>query len=434
MSSGLASSIAACTISPSPSPFSPSSSSSSSVLSHLKPFDVSRRHCAGFNHTYSFSTFGSQNAASVSCYCRYCVVTRGVSCIVNPQLLAQDPNVGSSCRTIQDKQAYIIERDDFQVWITGIKQVGSPPMLVARSAVEGFTEGFGVVAVPTYTEYEIQIANKKLGTYFRVDKVTVGDKAVIINKGDKVFHTRPLTIDGFESGKSGSFQFISASEDEKTNRPGLVSKTHNASNIIKVTLSRYNCIPAPVMTYSTSFSFGGGSPPPVNSYSQTRGGGGGGVGFGFGGFGDTTLSSKPGSAATKGSLFGFGSSASLSGGATEAGAGMATTHEIVETRDRFDPLGKPIDFTVQLVCTQSEAEKDIDNKTARVIKTGYFTHKKQLEKAFKEMEEARKRMNEVVAKLWYEDIPTENIEIPDALPFTYEKPHEHDHMLLKFDS
>ena len=53
---------------------------------------------------------------------------------------------------------------------------------------------------------------------------------------------------------------------------------------------------------------------------------------------------------------------------------MTNTIDTAFTRSTFDRLGHPVKFTLQLICPQTEAEKDLDNRVARVANSGFVTY------------------------------------------------------------
>lgn len=164
------------------------------------------------------------------------------------------------------------------------------------------SNGVAHVLIPTCHEYGIRIrfnASSKV-THFKIVSAKVGNRKLVINNGQEIFYARDVVdLEGFETGTTETFCFISQTTEEK-NDPKLKEEGANVTNIIRLELQPIIKIEKPKPKAVESFDF----------WQQSLGGKSKG-GFGGSGHGDIEESS-----------FSFGGSASRTrGGSGERGRG-----------------------------------------------------------------------------------------------------------------
>jgi len=160
------------------------------------------------------------------------------------------------------------------------------------------SNGVAHVLIPTCHEYGIRIrfnASSKV-THFKIVSAKVGNRKLVINNGQEIFYARDVVdLEGFETGTTETFCFISQTTEEK-NDPKLKEEGANVTNIIRLELQPIIKIEKPKPKAVESFDF----------WQQSLGGKSKG-GFGGSGHGDIEESS-----------FSFGGSASRT---TRSGSG-----------------------------------------------------------------------------------------------------------------
>jgi len=168
------------------------------------------------------------------------------------------------------------------------------------------------MTLPTNSHYSIVINNESHdydnNVYLEFVSGKVGNKYIIMNGGKKIYYSKKIKIDGYATGSNESFLFISLSDKDKMN--GHLISHENESNIIKLKLRKYRRMPS----------------------AQTS----------------LYLNNSP---------FLYRMVNELSGGATVSGGRYVDNVDTVATNDNFEQIGGDIDFTIQLLCNQSDVEK-----------------------------------------------------------------------------
>lgn len=219
--------------------------------------------------------------------------------------------------------------------------------------LDGRHAGTIQVVCPTNTEYEIVITkivvDKDL--FMTLKGCKVGSKPVRRQRhGQDILFGSEIRLSGWEEGGE-TFKFVSRSSwDRASNRELPTDAEENKSNIIEIEIqlrrrkenevmkkllesmrssSSYDCWDS---SWNSPYMMGG---------SMMKDGGG----------------------AKSGGSWGSESYdlSTLTGGATVSGSGTVGKIGTESTFDTFDPEGEPIKFMVQLVCAETDLEKDLKN-------------------------------------------------------------------------
>jgi hypothetical protein len=206
---------------------------------------------------------------------------------------------------------------------------------------ESTKTGFGLVEAPTAKEYSIKISSDA-AEWFEIKSIFIGDDKVKINNNRRIFYpgTEGTIVSTMETGTDKSLMFISPSLQEKS--AGNIESGHKISDKIKITLQPYK---KEERYIESSTSRGGGTSRGGDTF---RGSGTfrGGDTFRGGG------TSRGGGYESNG----------LSGGATVSGGTFHSDIETIKTKDKFTAVGEDVNFTIQLVNTQTDAVKFKSNK------------------------------------------------------------------------
>lgn len=199
------------------------------------------------------------------------------------------------------------------------------------------------VDVPTCTEYVIFVDKTDTDpeSYVTFESGKVGKKEITINGGRLIYYPSTIDIRGFKTGTNESFMFISPSNQEKAE--GRKVEGENETNIITLTLKKWVRRPNRTSFFRT------------RGYSRGCEEGGEDL-FLSASYDNFSLQCKGGPESASFSLRG-GDRSNFSGGATVSGGSYVDDVRTSYTDDSFTSVGSPVEFMIQLVCSQTEEEK-----------------------------------------------------------------------------
>lgn len=284
----------------------------------------SRRQCygttPGFAGGVKFYGLNKTWTACQLCYNNGCA-PRGASEIPVP------PGVQVCCDVLNDRSAFTTINGPFE--LTVIDQDGNHYAKLTAAAAEasGHTlprdAGVGVYALPTCSHYGFRVTDtlKIPGRRFVLSSVTVGNKPVVINGGDTLFYNGATEkIQAFQTGSDESFLFYSPSLHEKMERA-----IPDGTNVIRVTVQAY--VEKRSRAEDDRTRSLDDCPPPTLLRSAAS----------------------------------YRSLCSISGGNTISGGNFVGHVATKPLTKEYEKSGEPLYFMIQLVNTQSDAEKYEDN-------------------------------------------------------------------------
>ena len=246
-----------------------------------------------------------------------------------------------NCDYPKDYSKYALEKDGLRVTVTskdGVKMFQKVENTVAN------LNGVMHVDLPSCTEYIVNI--EKLSDdpdeYITFESGTVGDKQILVENGRRIYYPYNIELKGFKTGTNDSFMFISQTEQEKSE--GRELEGENKMNVITVKVNRYRRERVPRYYDDGHLECYGGD--------RSRG-----ISKGGGGYFKTDCMEK---GISKGGIeegLCMLACSNMSGGTTVSGGSYVDHVRSQTTSDRFSEIGRPIEFMIQLVCTQSEEEK-----------------------------------------------------------------------------
>lgn len=274
-------------------------------------------------------------------YCEECYTTFVKGTPIDIGYTRHDKLYSCNCDFPKDLNKLGLQKNDIRVTIVDAKTFKVYSKLENEMAN---LNGVMHVALPTCTEYIICIENLNTSkdVYFTIESGKIGDKEIVINHGQKIYYKSELEIKGFKTGTNESFMFISQSNQEKSE--GKTLEGENVTNVINLKVKKWRREVEEVMGYRGGYrSRGGGDRFGSKGGEATKG---------------FSYDSEPVDAC--GDF--FGSSNSLSGGATISGGSYVGNVQTTTTNDTFHPIDDTVEFLIQLVCNQTEDEKCEINK------------------------------------------------------------------------
>lgn len=142
------------------------------------------------------------------------------------------------CDTLSDDSVSAMEYKGFLFKVLNNTQ--DTPYLVHTPKSNNRLNGVYVVEMPETTDYCIVIDNEKSNRFtdsniYYTFEMSVGDKKVVINNGQKIYYNGRVVVSGFETGKNNNFIFVA-------NKPGVSQESSNQdpnSNIITIKVNLY---------------------------------------------------------------------------------------------------------------------------------------------------------------------------------------------------
>lgn len=323
-------------------------------------------------------------AGKTSHECTYCEECYNTYVKATPQdhgFTTNDNLYSCNCDYPKDYTGKCLMKNDFRIMICDSK-TNKTLEIIPNSLAQ--LNGVAQFVLPTCTNYYITIENmdNNTKTWFSFANGKVGDKPIIINNGQLIYHNKSLNIEGFKTGTKDSFLFYSPSNQEKWE--GKSIEGVNVTNIINLKLKKYNREPR--YTMRESYGYGGG----LECLGMPRGGDGGMYLCG-----------------TRGEPEVFAAGA-ISGGATLSGGSYVDNIRTTRTMDTFTQIGDDLEFIIQLVNTQTDEEKYNANKQYNMKidfqkREELLNKKKILEASIKNyqqsLEEARQSLEKVEDEL-----------------------------------
>ncbi|QKF93590.1 hypothetical protein QKU48_gp0132 [Fadolivirus algeromassiliense] len=263
-------------------------------------------------------------------YCQECYETFVKGTPKDEGFVCQSGLYQCNCDYPKDYTNKCLEKDNFRVILTDTK-TGKVFELIPNTLAN--LNGVAQFVLPTCSNYSITIDNLDGATYswFSFVSGRVGDKDIVINNGQTIYHKNSLEIRGFKTGTNDSFLFYSPSNKEKWE--GKTLEGENVTNVINLKLRRYTRISNPEVYLSKGFS--------------TRGGDGHYLNYGM----------IPGTYECSLQCSSSSRNESYSGGATLSGGSNVDHIRTTTTKDTFNPQGSVVEFVIQLICNQSDDEK-----------------------------------------------------------------------------
>ncbi len=364
--------------------------------------DAKRRYCHGHRPSYDRSEWtvpvGKKPVDDTRC--RHCTNLFAIE----GSPYAAHGGSGVNCDSYADEKLCCVNYSEFQVRLS-LSKDQSVPLFLLSDQREKTEHGVGVFALPTQTEYSIDIGccgkafDGNAWTHFAICSVDVGSEKVSINNGEKIMYRRSkgvcTRIQGFSTDGNRSFLFVSTSDFEKANAPDAVAAVgYNKGNIIKVVLQKYKEEkPKPVhhaqglMRYDM-LSRNENDVFPIDIF------GGGSFGGGSRGGG----ADSDGVARLSGKLS-YGGGPAVSGGNTVSGGTHVDAVRTVSTKSKFTPVGNPVTITLQLVCNQTQEEIQVDNLRSRLQKLGYDYMRNRAKLAKQFLLDSQDRVNQAETEL-----------------------------------
>lgn len=285
-----------------------------------------------------------------------------------------------NCDYPKDYSKYSVEKEGVRV--TVMSKDGSKLFEKLENPVANLN-GVIHVDVPTCTEYIVNIehVSDNPDAYITFESGKVGDKDIVFEPGRRIYHPVNIELKGFQTGTNDSFMFMSHSKQEKSE--GKKLEGENVRNILSLKVQKYRCERIPVSNRFHNYGLSGsglsGSGIRTRGLPkgfQSKGGDSddeprdcdymceegddekdyineksmqGGIAEGY------QLQCSTIAESSKGPLCGV--STRIAGGSTVSGGSYVAPISATTTNDRFVEVGAPIEFMIQLVCTQSDEEK-----------------------------------------------------------------------------
>jgi hypothetical protein len=278
-------------------------------------------------------------------YCESCFLRYVKNIAPNAEQFTMVMNLfDCNCDYPKDYSLYGLEKDNIRVTVSSKNGEMLPKIDNTIANLNGVMH----VLVPTCTEYNISVEQLEINDdiYLTFESGSVGSKSIVMNEGKRLYYPTELTIKGFKTGNNESFMFISQSSKEK--EEGKTLDGENETNVITITVKKWKRGRQTYPYYATHF---------MQSQSRGLSKGGCSKGMSRGGC-ENEMSRSKGDSDNEC----FAQSSAYSGGATVSGGSYVGTDTSRTTNDTFSPLGEPIEFLIQLVCSQSNDEKYKVNK------------------------------------------------------------------------
>jgi len=345
---------------------SSSSSSSSSVTRVYTKEDNVRRYCAGGIHrpssTCGYRRWGIPSGmdSTEDTRCSYCMDKHIVDHL-NITCKTATHFQSICCDSFRDMNIRAIQFRGFTVTVSAyLPEINEerPVFLVPGERAKATELGLGIFAMPTKTNYRIHVRKNEAiygnDVMFTL-KARIGDKPVVINRGENIYYTTTADITGMTSGADDSFLFTAETAAAKAS--GNIPQGYNESNKFYLTLNVYHRE----------------RPKPVKKmyHFESRGGGrGGGISLPCYGLSSSSSSSTNGPSGGLGSdTFGMESATDdecstfgggYTGGSTGSG-GLNVKRVDTQTFTDKTTLIQTVEIAGQIVCDQTDAEIASDN-------------------------------------------------------------------------
>jgi len=251
------------------------------------------------------------------------------------------------------------------------------------------------IVMPTCTPYNITLENidQDDNSYFTLESIMVGDKEINIDNGEQIYYRTLLDIKGLAAVLCNSLFFMAPSNKEKMENINISTNNDsgNYNNVINLKIQKWKREKDfPVRLLYSCLS-------DCRLYDCDDGK----VNY-------------------------------IRGGIAVAGCEYVDHLTMTQTKDTFEPTSEVFEFTIQLICEQTDEEKYVANMDHYLQRDAQKRNEliKQQNECLEKVKEKEMKMRELQAEIENEQVKLRDVE-KELLNFVYLGSSDHNEYLIK---